>query len=338
MTQEEDLAYIGGLMDGDGSFTVARRTNNKGINLLYYPLIQFGSLNRESVNLMKEIFGGTLHLQKSHSKTDGSLRRDFYRWRLEKSPNCLPFLETMIPYLEIKKERAEFLKDFIIKNPFKRGSIPLSPEVLATRENDYFKMQKFNDERTFKRTLVKQTKYVTEDFHFWAYFAGLLDSDGSFSIKKEKTNAYSPQILLTQTDIRGINKIRRNICLGTVFLVKAKSTQLKSCYRYGVYSREEMEILLPRVISFLRVKKTQAEVLLEFCQNFTPVLNRRNGIPQEELNLRESYYQNIMQLNKYGVYKPSLIDLEAREAGDRAEGASHGERLSEMDSKEYAIV
>ena len=45
----------------------------------------------------------------------------------------------------------------------------------------------------------------------------------------------------------------------------------------------------------------------------------------------------IVYCGKYGVYKPSLIDLEARE-GDRAEGESHGERLNEMDSKECAKV
>jgi hypothetical protein len=32
---------------------------------------------------------------------------------------------------------------------------------------------------------------------------------------------------------------------------------------------------------------------------------------------------------KYGVFKHSLIDLEAQEQGDRAEGANHGDRLSE---------
>ena len=37
------------------------------------------------------------------------------------------------------------------------------------------------------------------------------------------------------------------------------------------------------------------------------------------------------------LVKPTLIDWEARQ-GDKAEGENHGERLSEMDSKEYAIV
>jgi len=53
---------------------------------------------------------------------------------------------------------------------------------------------------------------------------------------------------------------------------------------------------------------------------------------------REQCYQEICNLNKYGVYKPSLIDLEAQKMGDRAEGKCRGERLSEKASKEDAIV
>lgn len=41
---------------------------------------------------------------------------------------------------------------------------------------------------------------------------------------------------------------------------------------------------------------------------------------------------------KSGVYKPSLIDLEVPKQDDRAEGESHGDRLSEKTSKEDATV
>lgn len=331
MAQKENLAYIGGLMDGDGSFTVARRTNKKGVNLLYYPLVQFGSLSKESVQLMKDMFNGSIHLQKSHSKKDGSLRRDFYRWRIEKCSKCLPFLEMVIPYLEIKKERAEFLRDFIVKNPFKRGSNALTSHVLESRHSDYIRMNVFNDERTLERSIVRQSKKITQDSLFWAYLAGLLDSDGSFSIKKERSGRYSAQILLTQTDIRGINKIRKNTPFGTVFLVNAKSAKLGACYRFGIYSREEISSLIPYILPYLRTKKEQAHILLDFCNNKTLVQHRRNGIPNEEINFRESCYKKIIMLNKYGVYKPTLIDLETQRMGDRAEGESHGERLSERD-------
>lgn len=56
------------------------------------------------------------------------------------------------------------------------------------------------------------------------------------------------------------------------------------------------------------------------------------------MNLTLSTYHS---LNKYGVYKPSLIDLEtvaSNVAGDRAEGESHRERLSEKAPIGDAIV
>lgn len=337
MVQEEDLAYVGGLMDGDGSFSLCRRVNHKGVNLLHYPLIQFGTLNSKVAEMLKDSFGGTCSHSATHIKKDGIVRRDFYRWNLQKSGKCLPFLEKVIPYLEIKKDRAEFLMDFIKRNPFKRGSVPLDEKTVFSRENDYLKMKEFNDERTFRRNLVKQTRNITTDVFFWPYLAGLLDTDGSFSIKKEKTGRFSAQILLTQTDIRGINKIRRNIPFGTIFLVKAKTTQLGACYRFGIYRKEELKEILPLIIPYIQVKKRQAEMLLNFCKNQNVVLHRRGGMPKEELDFRENCYKSILMLNKYGVFKPSLIDLEAQ-AGDRAEGESRGERLSEMASKEDAIV
>jgi hypothetical protein len=83
--------------------------------------------------------------------------------------------------------------------------------------------------------------------------------------------------------------------------------------------------------------KENAQVLLNFCQNFSPVKHRQASVPKEELDIRENFYQELIHLNKYGIYKSSLIDLEAPR-GDRAEDESHGERLSEKTSKEDAIV
>lgn len=337
MEQSEKIAYIGGLMDGDGSFSIMRRDEKKGGSLLYFPFIQYGSLSKESVDFVKETFGGSVILQKAHIKKDKSSRRDFYHWRLSNRESCITMIDSLSPYMEIKKERAEFLKEFILKNPFKRGSNRLSQEVLISRENDYLQMKKFNDERRLDRNLVKQSKSLTEDKLFWCYFAGLLDTDGSFSIKKEKNGKFSALVLLTMTDVRGINKIRKNTFFGTVFKTKAISTQRGKCYRFGIYRRDEISLLLSYIIPYLRTKKEQAMVLQDFCDNLTTVKHRRSGMPQVERDFRESCYQKIILLNKYGVLKPTLIDLEARQ-GDKAEGENHGERLSEMAAKADAIV
>ena len=51
---------------------------------------------------------------------------------------------------------------------------------------------------------------------------------------------------------------------------------------------------------------------------------------EDQKMLRDNFYNKMKNLNKYGVYKPSLIDLEAQEQGNKAEGESHRERLNEM--------
>jgi hypothetical protein len=59
------------------------------------------------------------------------------------------------------------------------------------------------------------------------------------------------------------------------------------------------------------VKKEQASVLINYCCNRVNTSYNRAGIPSEELKFREECHQKIKQINKYGVYKPNLIDLEA---------------------------
>jgi hypothetical protein len=52
---------------------------------------------------------------------------------------------------------------------------------------------------------------------------------------------------------------------------------------------------------------------------FEVTMHRQASIPLKQLEFREKMYQELCHINKYGVYKPSLIDLEAHVVGDRAE-------------------
>ncbi len=337
MNQDEILAYIAGMMDGDGSFSITKKKPEAdGRSILYSPLIQFGSVNKNSVELVKQFGEGSIFFRKPFEK-DGISRREFFHWRLNGQDACCSFIEKILPYLEIKKERAEFLRDYLKKNPFIRGNNRIPQDILDSREVDYLKMKDFNDERSFNLSIRKRTSKLSQDKCFWAYLAGLLDTDGSFSLKKEKPRIkspkYSPIVSLSMTDAKGINKIWKNCPYGTISLIKANACKLKSCYRWSLHSYREVSELLSFVIPYLRNKKAQAEILKEFCDNKKPVNVRSLGIPEEELEFRESCYQKIIMLNKYGVIKPSLIDLEAQEQGNKGEGEIHAERLNEKARK-----
>ena len=259
------------------------------------------------MDFLQNNYSGNVHLRKAYKGKDNSMRLDSYTWDLQKAPKCFPVLKKIIPYLAIKKERAEFLVKYIEENPFKRGSVKLSEEVLQRREAAYIKMKMFNEKRSVKqKAFIKQSQEVTSDKKFWAYVAGLLDTDGSFSIKKEQRKAdmvnvcYSALILLSMTSIDGLNKIRENCPFGSLYTVKASTCRTGFSYRWGIYSKKELEVFLKKVIPFLRLKQDKAKIMLEFLEGFDSTSYCRKGVSEEQMNFREDCYQRMLKCDNMG--------------------------------------
>ncbi len=331
MNNEEryEMSYLAGAFDGDGCFSLCRKVENSNRSTLYYPMVQFGCKDDVLINMLKEKFGGYVHETKKHVSKEGFERQRFFRYKLEKRTRCKPFLEQIIPFLKIKQDRAQEILDFINENPFVRGSRRLDEEILLRRERAYRKIRAMNQEKRSASKKRRKEIPLLENDLFWSYVSGLMDTDGSFSINK---NGYAPTISLSMSDMRSIEYIENVLKKGFVSVIKAKTCKLGYTYRWSCKKLDDVEDFLNGVIPYLRMKKENAETLLEFCKKRTPTTHRRGGIPKEELKLREFYHQKLYHLNKYGVFKLSLIDLEAQEQGDRAEGESHRERLNEMAS------
>lgn len=324
--EQIEMSYLAGVMDGDGSFSLAKRNAFAERSPLYYPLIQLGSLSKDLVDFAKEKLGGSTRLNKSRVCKDGILRRDFYVWKAEKSNQCMEALEKVSNFLVVKKERALYLRNYISENPFIRGSNLLSQEVLERREYSYRIMREFNSSQSYKIGFSRKTASLpTDNELFWSYLAGLIDTDGSLSIRRNKATSisknyrYSPIISLSMNDISGLNHIKENCSFGSFMTYKAKTCVKGILNRWTGQRREEVIEILKRIIPYLLVKKENAKILLNFCENYTPVFHRQASIPKDELDFREKCYQELIHINKYGVLKPSLIDLEAHDMGDRAE-------------------
>jgi hypothetical protein len=309
------MAYLAGVMDGDGSFSIGKITNGS-LNPLYFPMLQCNTWRLEFVELLKKTLGGNLVKGKMHICKDGRDGHALTCWKLRSAANCKPALESLIPYLKIKKERAETVLQFINESPFKRGKI-LENSELVKRERFYLKVINFNDWKgCYTSITTKLAKGMSSNDEFWSYVAGLMDTDGSFSIKKQTQNKgthvinarYLPVISLSMTDTRAINYLRENCNVGKLYIPKNKSTNSGIHYQYGVYTKLECIEFLKRLIPFLRAKKANAMVLLDFCVNSKNTGYCKAGIPADELAYRESCYQELCHLNKYGVYKSSLMD------------------------------
>ena len=336
MEQEESikLAYLAGIMDGDGSFSLCKR--NSTPNPLFYPMIQLANQNKELIHSFYDQFGGYINLRKSWVGKDGSQRKDSWRWKLEKR-QCLNFLNKIIPFLIVKKQRAEYLLNYIGENVFKRG-IKLTSETIIQREKSRLKMISFNVEKNMNRSCSgRRRKTPLIDPVFWSYVSGLMDSDGSFSIKRETKNIcksfkYLPIISLSMTDIEGLNHITKHCPYGNIKLIKSKNTRSGLCYRFSIHSHEESALFIESCLPYLRIKKERAKILYKFCKNKKRTKYCRVGVSAEENSFREECYKELIELNN-GVYKSPLIDLEILQQDNKAEDESHRERLNKKTSK-----
>lgn len=321
------MAYVAGLFDGDGSFSLGRKKpSSEGQSFLYYPLIQFCNKDKNSLDIIKNVFGGYVNTRKPYIAKDGCQRNISYTLKIEKSPLCKPFLQAIIPYLIIKKDRAEFLLSFIEKNSFIRGSNKLSSDITISRQQDYIKMKLLNDNREDDYNIsLKYARKNTDDECFWAYVSGLIDTDGSFSIKREirkarKKPIHGAAILLSMVDSKGIQYIRNNCAYGKIMMVKSKAATQGFCYRFGIYSKQEAIFFIKKCLPYLTIKKQAALILLEFCESYKAYSDNEN-----EIIVRDDLYNKLVHANKYGVSKSPLMDLKPlpdNAGGNKAEGSN----------------
>lgn len=309
MEEKEKMAYIAGLIDGDGSISLCKKHDIGARSPLYFPMIQFSKSNTILPSFLKSIFGGSLIMTNRIDKENVgfSKKKPEYRWKLEKSNLCYPFLIKISEYLHNKYDQAAQLIVFIEENPFVRGR-KLTDEDLIYREKIYTKIKSLNAGRDMSSRLKVMKKKGSDEL-FWPYLAGLLDTDGSFSIKKQKNGAYSPCILLSLINANAINFIEKNCKYGSIFLVKALQLKQQFYYRFGIYSKEDVSAVIKNILPYLMHKKSAAEILFSFCEGYV-AQNGRYKKTEEQSNFREMMYKKLIDANN-GVVKSSLIDLEA---------------------------
>jgi hypothetical protein len=138
-TQKTDWAYLAGIMDGEGSFSISKTTLHSKSGKSYIGYDNKILVGNTSVVLMKwivEHFGGVYRVASSHlskmAGTDKAIAKSWsgsnfktcYRWTCEGYRKQEQFLLALIPYLVIKREQAivslEWTRMVNAKNPAKR--------------------------------------------------------------------------------------------------------------------------------------------------------------------------------------------------------------------------
>lgn len=102
-----DLAYMAGALDSDGYIGVQRstyklRVQGDATQAIYSARVQLKQVEPEAVDLFHNTFGGHRFLTAPNTQRG----RQLWTWQVH-SAACQPVLEGVLPYLRIKRLRAE---------------------------------------------------------------------------------------------------------------------------------------------------------------------------------------------------------------------------------------
>jgi len=163
-----DLAYLAGILDADGYFTIKRSTYSVRVkkdshNPIFSERIGIKQVAFQAIKILHENFGGYYRVEKPSAK-NGKPLHCFQVTNLK----AIKLAKAVYPYLKIKKEQCKLLFDLreISKSPrihngtyrilkhhcgkdIKVRNLAIDPVVLAKKELLFRRIKELNDNRHY---------------------------------------------------------------------------------------------------------------------------------------------------------------------------------------------
>jgi len=176
--RQTHLAYVAGVMDSDGCFMITRhkrKTQRKDYphiveqwSWTYMPSVKICQIEPEAINFIKEELGyGTITLGGARPSRPNSM--PIYQWGIRNRKQLVPFLEAILPYLKIKKHKAEYLLNYCntAQNIDERSKrrFGLDKDELIYREDSYQKMRELNGKKVAATTKSQGRESVSDSLN-----------------------------------------------------------------------------------------------------------------------------------------------------------------------------
>ena len=145
-----DLAYLAGILDGEGSISIHKhKDKNSQLGYYYQLVINVANTNEWLINWIHLNFGGNIYKKRMLAKH----YKQVYLWSAS-SNQAKTLLELILPYLRLKKAQADIALQFQAKK-HPRGSVK-SEEEFVLEEAQRILIQSYNDCRRGKSEEVKE--------------------------------------------------------------------------------------------------------------------------------------------------------------------------------------
>lgn len=134
-----------------------------------------------------------------------------------------------------------------------------------------------------------------------AYIAGFIDGEGCISISDREGRYFQPRVTITNTD-REILEWILSLYPGQNIAEKRRDNSKHKLAYAAVWSGAQAAVLLEDVISFLRMKREQAYLVLELIES-QRIEGRpgRNGLPDDVIRFRRDLCDEAARLNRRGA-------------------------------------
>ena len=244
--KERTKAYVAGLMDAEGCFSIYKATPQPGGRTPYQPRIVLATVEGQLAKWLVKTFGG---FYTRHSPVRGDV---WYQWNLNGKTAAPLFLSHVLPYLRIKKREAEVLRDFYAlgsgPNPERRQELMTLIRAMKNRE-----------------CLTTDTlDGHVEDKQTHAYLAGIVDGEGCISAAFAPSGKPMFRIRMGNNFLPLV-KLFQHI-YGGWYHTKPAHDSTEEFYTWEITTKEEKERFLLQTLPYLRVKREQAKVALELAR------------------------------------------------------------------------
>lgn len=160
--EEVKLAYIAGILDGEGSIMIQKQASKSFMEQRrkrgcfhphYAPAIRIGMIEKKPLEFIVE----TTAIGKVYEEKPYHHKRSMFRWMIRSKSEVEDFLPLVIPYLLVKIKQAELCLQFM-KEWVSHNGIHLTPEVITKREDAWLQMRKLNGVITLPATTEPRGK------------------------------------------------------------------------------------------------------------------------------------------------------------------------------------
>jgi hypothetical protein len=143
--KDTDLAYLAGIIDGEGCFFISKVPKKEGdgyVSEHYRGLLKIDNTEKILLEWLDEVFSGT---RSAATRTTSSRRfeREVFSW-VATGDRLLDLCEQILPYLTIKKKHCENMIKFRKTYTAQLGSNKIAPESLITRQECLEQSRKLN--------------------------------------------------------------------------------------------------------------------------------------------------------------------------------------------------